>query len=643
MYLKHFLAPFYHLLLICTLIAGIPDAGKSGPFKRIGPFGGDVRSLLIDAKQSSVVYLGTSNGMIYKSIDSGNSWTPLYPGIGQSSYVIDTLIQHPNEQNRIYAGAWDLHSEGGGLFESQDAGINWTRMTVAQISTAVRGLAICRSKPAYMIAGTLSGAYVSADAGQSWNRVGGDELQKAESVAIDPVDPRILYVGTWRLGYKSSDFGKTWIRLENGMPLDSDVFSIAIDAGNPNTVYSSACSGVYRSSNQARSWTRLRLLPDRFTVRAQVVYLDPSSSQRVYSGTTEGLFVSNNNGQNWTRLTAGSVTVNAIQVDPGNNQRILIGTEYEGVLLSEDKGRTWKESNAGFIHRRISWIIPDPITPGRIMAGLASGKGGMYSHNVRSGDWKALQIIDGMRILSYLNLPNKRGRLAGTVQGLFWQANDAAQWTKLKGSISKRAIYSLLMDPGNPVIYAGTDQGIYRASLSTMDFRLPPGYRLSPQVWCIAAPDKGAGLIYAGSSLGLLRSWDRGVIWNVVYSYGLPERAPIESIAVSPSDKDHLFAGTSIGLYESINGGVHWRRVGDSEMGKNIPSVVFAGDSANLILAADGDFGGVFYSNDGGDKWKKISGEYKSPVTSLAVDPQQPSSIYVGTQFDGVYLLNLPQ
>ena len=246
------------------------------------------------------------------------------------------------------------------FFNPGMAGLSWTQIMLAQASPAVRGLSICKSKPEYMIAGTLAGAYVTADGGRNWKKVGGNILQKAESVAMDPMDPKIVYVGTWRLGYKSSDFGKTWIRVDNGMPLDSDLFSIAIDARNPSVLYSSACSGVYRSTNLARSWTRLRLLPDRFTIRAQAVYLDPLNHQRVYSGTTEGLFVSSNDGQNWTRLTASNVTVNAIQVNPENNRQILIGTEYDGILSSEDGGKTWRTSNAGFIHQQISWIVPDP-------------------------------------------------------------------------------------------------------------------------------------------------------------------------------------------------------------------------------------------------------------------------------------------
>jgi photosystem II stability/assembly factor-like uncharacterized protein len=354
------------LFLSCVWLCSAEIENVPSAYRSLGPFGGDVRSLLMDATQPETVYLGSSNGMIFKSIDSGKSWVPLYPGIGRQGLVIDTLVQHPADRSHIYAGAWDLHSEGGGLFESRDGGSRWTRVMLPNPDSAIRGLSICKSKPEHMITGTLEGAYLSDDGGGHWRRVGGEDLQKAESVAIDPVDPRILYVGTWRLLYKSTDSGKTWARMEAGMPLDSDVFSIAIDPNNPDTVFSSACSGVYRSTNRTRHWSRLKLVPDRFTVRALVVSIDPANPRRIYSGTTEGLFVSDNDGKDWTRMTPSTVTVNAVQVNPQNNRELLIGTEYDGIesrvypspdLLAEIQLAILEDiRRAGFRRRRAGFL-----------------------------------------------------------------------------------------------------------------------------------------------------------------------------------------------------------------------------------------------------------------------------------------------
>ena len=208
-------------------------------------------------------------------------------------------------------------------------------------SSSVRDLSICRTKPAYMVVGTADGVFVSDDAGRNWRRVGRDVpgLRNVKSVAIHPRDPRFLFGGTWRLPYRSNDFGKTWTRMEQGIYFDSDVFSITVDVQNPEILFAGACSGIYRSVNRGQSWTRLRVVPDRFTVRTHVVYIDPFNSHSVYAGTTEGLFASRDRGQTWKRLTSKSLTVNAIQIDPKNNRKIAIATDDQGVLRSDDGGR----------------------------------------------------------------------------------------------------------------------------------------------------------------------------------------------------------------------------------------------------------------------------------------------------------------
>jgi photosystem II stability/assembly factor-like uncharacterized protein len=638
-----FLALFLFLTFSATMDARAESSTVPVRFEHIGPYGGDARSLLIDAQNSGNVYLGTSNGKIFKSSDAGKSWIPLYPGIGKFDFVVDTLVQHPSDPDHIYAGAWDLHSDGGGLFESRDAGNTWTRIVLPARSFAIRGLSICTRTPSHMIVGTLDGPYVSEDNGRNWKKVGGIDLQKAESVAIDPVDCHVLYVGTWRLGYKSSDFGKTWTLVDKGMPLDSDVFSISISIKNPEIIYSSACSGVYRSGNRAQSWTRLRLLPDRFAIRAQVVAIDPMDPHTVYSGTTEGLYVSNNDGQSWSRITSGDVTVNAIQVDPTNNRRILIGTEYQGVLLSENGGRSWKETNRGFTRKQISWILPDSEKPGNFIAGVLSGSGGLGYYNDRAGTWTLSQIEPGMRILSFLILPDNRGKLAGTSNGLYLQDGRSGRWTRLDGSIAKRTVYSLCLDPKNPIVYAGTDQGIYRAPLETLNFRIPPGYRFSPKAWCLTAPKSNPGVVYAGTSLGLLRSYDRGTTWSVISAYGLPERVAIENLAVSPLNKENLLAGTSVGLYESRSGGVYWNRIPDPKINGHILAILFLDDSGSRILAAEKTPGGLAYSKDAGESWDRIgSPRIESAVHCLTRDPEQPSRIYAGTESEGVYVLDFP-
>ncbi len=177
-----------------------PPAAGSGTavFKRIGPFGGDVRSLLLDVRDARVVFAGTSDGQIFRSADGGETWTPIVPGLGRRRLVVDTLVQHPGDPARLFAGAWDLKSDGGELFESSDGGTTWSPVRLPQASVAVRGIAVSSSSPSRMVVGAHGGVYATEDGGKKWVQIGrsGKDFPPVESVAIDPLDPRSIYAGT---------------------------------------------------------------------------------------------------------------------------------------------------------------------------------------------------------------------------------------------------------------------------------------------------------------------------------------------------------------------------------------------------------------------------------------------------------------
>ena len=553
------------LLLTLLLLAVINGSLQAlaefeASFERLGPYGGTVRSLLISSRSSRIVYLGTSDGQLFKSSDGGSSWNLVYPGLGVRRLVIDTIVEDPSDGDRLFVGGWDLRTDGGGLFESRDSGRSWSQVPLPKARVAVRGFAISKENPAYMIAGTLAGVFLSSDGGRTWRQsgVGMEAFSQVESVAIDPVDPRILLVGTWHLGYRSRDFGETWIQNDRGMIHDSDVFSISIDERNPKNVFASACTGLYRSVDQGVSWTRLKVFPKSYLVRAQVVYIDPGDSLRVYGGTTEGLFVSRNSGQTWSRITRPDLTVNAIQVDPADSNIILLGTEFHGVLRSEDGGSTWSEANAGFVNRSIARIVADPSMPGRFLIGeYSEGRiGGYHAYDTPGNQWVRIpeKEIPGEGMLALLALPGDRGRIAGTARGAFLQRPGAGDWTGLPGPISKLTVYDLSLDRNGTWVFAGTNDGIYRARLEDLAFQKPTGYRLIPRVFSLLALRNGPDRILAGTHMGVLGSDDSGATWNIL-SNGIPNYALVHCLVASPAVDGHLFAGTTAGLYESRNGG----------------------------------------------------------------------------------------
>ncbi len=637
------------LLLFVKVLASraiSPDIVRK--IERIGPFGGEVRSLLMDRNNPENVFLGTSDGLLYGSADGGKSWSLIRPGIRKPQFVIDALVQHPRDRNHFYAGAWDLDSDGGGLFESVDRGMSWREVALPHAAPAVRDVVISKADPAQILVGALEGAYLSRDGGTTWKQLpfGAPDLPKIESVAIDPGDPRILYLGTWRLPYRSINSGKSWQQIQTGILLDSDVFSICPDPRKRDVVYASACTGIYRSDNKGLSWTRLKVMPASYGVRAHFVYVDPTDSNRIFGGTTEGLFISNNAGQTWRRSTPANLTVNAIQVDPRNGRRILIGCENEGVLRSEDGGVNWSPSNAGFVHRQVSQIIADSRLPGRLYVKVLPERAGssLLEYDRRRNRWEqaAVNLESGIKIHSYLSLPGSRGVLAGTSEGVYQrEALGTRQWRKLAGNIGRVAVYDLVLNVSRSEILAGTSDGIFRSRLNPIAFQKTERMRLSTAVSSIQISKSNSALLYAASDLGVIRSVDHGNSWTVASS-GLPFRAKVLALAICTSDENHVFAGTSSGLFETRDGGRSWRGTADGRLTVAVPSVLVLDERGERIMAADNSVGGVFLSLDGGRRWDRlVESDLESPVSSLVRDPQEPSEIYVGTRSQGVYRLSL--
>ncbi len=476
----------------------------------VGPFGGSVRSILISRHQAATAYLGTSDGRILKSSDGGVTWKTLHPGIGRRHLAVDTLVEHPAEPGRLYAGAWDLRSHGGGLFESRDGGEHWSVVPLPGGDVAVRGLSISKSAPHRMVVGALSGVYVTEDGGAEWRAVGpaAGGFTNVESVAVGPVDPDVLLVGTWRLGSRSRDFGRTWVPNSRGMMFDSDLFSLVFDENDQRIAYAGACTGVYRSIDGGVSWTRLRVLPHTFVIRTHVVRLDPVDRHRVYAGTTEGLYVSDNDGRNWRRLTSERLTIHALDVDRRDNRRILAATHEQGVLRSEDGGGTWTPSNTGFSAYRIARIVPVFGADGRTLTALLSdgSRGGFYVFDGRRNEWLPLPARDNpaAAVLSAASLPGGRGRLFGTPQGIYWERPGSRTWQKLAGTIGRLAVNDIVVDEQNGWVFAGT------------------------------------------SSQGVFVSRDGGASWQALGG----DIAPfVQAIAVHPASPHDLLVATSNGLY----------------------------------------------------------------------------------------------
>src|SRR5437879_5804791 len=252
-------APRVATLLVALLTAS--PIARAQSWMAVGLPGGDVRALAADPRDPRVVYLGTADGILYRSRDGGLSWRRTQPGFLLRGMSLDQIVV--DAAGGVLVGYWEVTGPGGGVARSGDEGRTFTILPEIG-GQSVRALAVAPSDPHVLVAGTLSGVFRSLDGGSSWQRIsatGDPELRNINSLAVDPGDPQVIYAGTWHLAWKSMDGGRVWRPIHLGMINDSDVMTLTFDHRSPRTVYATACTGIYRSPDGGDHWAKVPGIP----------------------------------------------------------------------------------------------------------------------------------------------------------------------------------------------------------------------------------------------------------------------------------------------------------------------------------------------------------------------------------------------
>ena len=453
-------------LLLAVVWARPALASNWLPF---GPDGGDARRIVPDPADHTHLYLGTVNGWIYESHDTGGSWKRLARVDKRDDLVLDSIVVDAANPKHLIVGAWVIDRPDGGLFVSSDAGRTWSSQADMR-GQSIRALRASPTDPAEMVAGTLKGVFRSTDSGQHWSQISpldSTELHEVQSVAIDPSDPNVIYAGTWHLPWKTTDGGEHWENIKDGIIDDSDVFSIIVDPDKPKTVYASACSGIYKSEDAGTLFHKVQGIPSSAR-RTRVLLQDPNNLETVFAGTTEGLFRSTDAGKTWSRTTGPEIIVNDVSIDKSDSKHVLLATNRGGVLSSEDGGDTFHSSNAGFSARQITAIQRDRGQGGTVLVGLVNDKewGGVFRSDDGGLSWlQRSEGLQGRDVFSLGQAPDGTF-FAGTAHGLFRFDKDAQTWSKVQSTPTGMPVQAPPEGP-RPKVHVST------ASAS-------PTYRLSP-------------------------------------------------------------------------------------------------------------------------------------------------------------------
>lgn len=592
-------------IVLLLVIAALVIPAALAQWKSVGPEGGDVRAFAYDPHNPDYILLGTSSGLLYRSENGGASWS-LFAHLGPGDhYVLDNISFDPHDSKTVYVAAWSVDEQNNGdLFKSKDGGKSW-KLVPGMRGRSIRAFAIADSNPKILTAGALEGVFRSFDGGDSWQQispVNHPDIKNIESIAVDSKDPNIIYAGTWHLPWKTSDGGKTWSNIKQGVIDDSDVFSIIIDHSNPDTVYASACSGIYKSDSAGALFRKIQGIPGSAR-RTRVLQQDPVNPNVVYAGTTEGLWKTIDGGKTFKRISPANFIVNDVFVDPRNPSKLLVATDRNGVVASNDGGQTFRASNTGYSHRQVSSLLIDSREPNVIYAAVLNDKefGGVFVSRNSGESWS--QISSGLDGRDVFNLAqNEDGTIvAGTNGGVFvldsvsrtWRpANTIVTW-KAQPQPKPRKLKSGKVIPAKAVPPVAV-KSVLNARVSRLD--------VSGKRW-VAATTRG---VYVSNDAG--KSWSGGPVFGET------------QFVAADSSNGTLAAVTTNRLFVSKNDGQSWEKASMPAYVSVVYGMAYSPDGTLWLATREG----AFRSNDGAHTWvHALEGLPSKAVMNIVVDNRE--------------------
>ncbi|MDX1517754.1 MAG: hypothetical protein R3288_12995, partial [Woeseiaceae bacterium] len=272
---------------------------KGLEMRSIGPafMSGRISDIVLDPDDPSTWYVGVGSGGVWKTVNAGTTWTPVFDD--EASYSIGCITIDPNNSNVIWVGSGENVSGrhvayGDGVYRSRDGGKNWENMGLAnsehigmiRIDPRDSNTIFVAAQGPLWSGGGDRGLFKSTDGGENWRKVLGDGLGNTpeddqytgvSEVHMDPRNPDVMYAVAWqRLRnvavvmdggpgtgiHKSEDGGESWRELTEGLPEGvMGKTGLAISPQDPDVLYATIeeanrTGGFWRSADGGETWEK---------------------------------------------------------------------------------------------------------------------------------------------------------------------------------------------------------------------------------------------------------------------------------------------------------------------------------------------------------------------------------------------------
>lgn len=547
-----------------------------------------ISAIVIDPKDADVIYFGTQNAGIYRSIDGGISWQPVQNGLGGTQ--IGSLVMDPQNPQTLYAGV-----VLGGVYKTTDGGNHWVPKNNGINQSGGGMISVVSIYPKdsrQLYFSPKDYLYSSQDGGETWVETRSEKTTDCPRnilrLVVDSVDPlKLLAFNSGGSGcssgiYESLDGGKSWVSPRQVDSRNDPTTLVADKTGE--TVYTANAEGAYISKDRGETW---RKLPG---YGCDVLALDPSGSSTIYCALSNKILVSTDSGENWQDFALMDHPVEAITVSPHSSQIVLVGSQ--GLWITKDDGKTWSSMNNGMGGNEVELKI-SPADPTTLYA----------------------QGIDHTLYLS-------------KDTGKSWGSYGSGQTL----SIDNSGRYSYALNDGLAI--SSNNGNSWKIKALPVPNGDPDGIAVNP-----ADPNKVFALYPSGDSKGfpfIFHSDDMGATWQ-------------GTIGIQEIDNSRLFFAHNLGKtvyaigimdsYQSEDNGITWQNCGhlpnwDDSWGMSSNSDTRAAvdprDSNRLFVATSG--AGISISDDGCKNWQLSNSGLESLfVNTVALDLNNPDVVYVGT------------
>jgi photosystem II stability/assembly factor-like uncharacterized protein len=316
------------------------------------------------------ICLGTAGWGVWHSPDAGQSWVRHRRPFPLNSRI-QALVVHPTEPHTIFAGG------DTGLFVSQNGGAHWERVGVHGNVPTIWSLAVDPVDPLILFAGTRpAGVYRSCDGGLRWEQLALDIAKECSigtpfvtSVLVDPDDHRTVWAGVGIDGvFRSLDGGDTWTHVETGL-YDPDIHAMTIAGTKPKRVYASTAGEMFASINLGETWQPLGIKAKWPLPYARGIAVKADDSGVLFAGcgeTTTGekghVLRTTDFGETWEILKLPgqpNATMWGLATYPADANRLLAFSLFGEVYISEDAGDSWHKIAREFGEIRTAAWLPN--------------------------------------------------------------------------------------------------------------------------------------------------------------------------------------------------------------------------------------------------------------------------------------------